>query len=339
MDRLAMADQRRLLSLNHEAQEAALLEPRAAAEFILDALSALVPSDCTVHRKMGAGLDRELVTATDARMQAAQEVGQDRWAAILTRGEHPVVAHWDRSGDDRAARLSDFVGSATLHRLEIYNEFWRPFSIERTMGAKVWLPMDQAIVLASYRSGSDFTERDRIVLDAVSFTVVQLGRRAEMRGLVAASVSTLGLTSREAEIIAWAAHGKTNNEIGEVLFLAPGTVKKHLDNIYRKLSIRTRTEAAGLALDAWWGTNTGALLSDLGGSTRAALGLTRREADVLALAGRGKTNVEIGAALAMSPGTAKHHLENIYRKFEVNSRTDATKLAMAAIRGHAATQA
>ena len=135
-------------------------------------------------------------------------------------------------------------------------------------------------------------------------------------------------------------HGRTNSQIGEVLFLAPGTVKKHLDNVYRKLSIRTRTEAASLALDAWWGTtNARALLVDLSDSALAALGLTRREADVLAFAGSGKTNVEIGAALGISPGTAKQHLENIYRKFEVHSRTGATHRALAALSGHPATEA
>ena len=134
-------------------------------------------------------------------------------------------------------------------------------------------------------------------------------------------------------------HGSTNAQIGEVLFLAPGTVKKHLDNVYRKLSIRTRTEAASLALDAWWGSNARALLVDSSDSTVAALGITRREADVLALAGTGRTNVEIGAALGISPGTAKHHLESIYRKFEVHSRTGATRSALATISRHASTEA
>ena len=155
MYRLALADQRRLFSLNHESQDVALLDSHAATGFTLSALSALVPSDCTVHRRMGDGLRRELVSATEPRVQASQELGQDRWAAILTRGEHPVVAHWDKSGDDRAVRLSDVIGSVALHRLELYNEFWRPFAIERTMGAKVRLPMGQGITLACY------TERPR----------------------------------------------------------------------------------------------------------------------------------------------------------------------------------
>jgi DNA-binding CsgD family transcriptional regulator len=52
-----------------------------------------------------------------------------------------------------------------------------------------------------------------------------------------------GLTRREREILAWVARGKTNSEIAQTLWIAPGTVRKHLENIYPKLGVRTRTAA------------------------------------------------------------------------------------------------
>jgi DNA-binding CsgD family transcriptional regulator len=52
-----------------------------------------------------------------------------------------------------------------------------------------------------------------------------------------------GLTRREREILAWVARGKTNAQIGEALWIAPSTVRKHLENIYPKLGVRTRTAA------------------------------------------------------------------------------------------------
>lgn len=51
------------------------------------------------------------------------------------------------------------------------------------------------------------------------------------------------LTARERDVLSWVARGKTNAEIGELLWLAPGTVRKHLENVYGKLGVNTRTAA------------------------------------------------------------------------------------------------
>jgi DNA-binding CsgD family transcriptional regulator len=51
------------------------------------------------------------------------------------------------------------------------------------------------------------------------------------------------LTVREREVLAWVAHGKTNSEIAQLLWLAPRTVGKHLENVYAKLGVNTRTGA------------------------------------------------------------------------------------------------
>jgi DNA-binding CsgD family transcriptional regulator len=65
---------------------------------------------------------------------------------------------------------------------------------------------------------------------------------------LAHSDSTLGLTRREIEVLAWVAAGKTNAQVAEVLSIAPGTVKKHLEHIYEKLGVSSRTDAAVTAI-------------------------------------------------------------------------------------------
>jgi len=52
------------------------------------------------------------------------------------------------------------------------------------------------------------------------------------------------LTEREREILALLAHGASNREISETLYIASGTVKNHLSNILGKLGVRDRTQAA-----------------------------------------------------------------------------------------------
>ena len=54
----------------------------------------------------------------------------------------------------------------------------------------------------------------------------------------------LGLTEREAEVLYWVAQGKTSPEIAIILSAALKTVKKHLQRVYGKLGVETRTAAA-----------------------------------------------------------------------------------------------
>jgi len=62
------------------------------------------------------------------------------------------------------------------------------------------------------------------------------------------SLSACGLTPRESEVLAWVAKGKTNAEVGIILHMSDRTVQKHLEHIYQKLGVETRTTAAVRAL-------------------------------------------------------------------------------------------
>ena len=63
-------------------------------------------------------------------------------------------------------------------------------------------------------------------------------------------LSQLSLTTREREILALVAAGKTNAEIGVVLAISARTVQKHLEHTFQKLGVETRTAAAVFALAA-----------------------------------------------------------------------------------------
>jgi len=56
------------------------------------------------------------------------------------------------------------------------------------------------------------------------------------------------LTRREQEILALIADGKTNQEIAQMLYIAPGTVRVHVHAILQKLDVRDRTQAAVIAI-------------------------------------------------------------------------------------------
>jgi CheY-like chemotaxis protein/DNA-binding CsgD family transcriptional regulator len=56
------------------------------------------------------------------------------------------------------------------------------------------------------------------------------------------------LTPREAEALYWVVKGKTNKDIGDILGSSPMTVKKHLERVFVKLGVETRTAAANMAM-------------------------------------------------------------------------------------------
>jgi DNA-binding CsgD family transcriptional regulator len=63
------------------------------------------------------------------------------------------------------------------------------------------------------------------------------------------SLELLGLSQRETEVLHWLMQGKDNKYIAIQLNIKVGTIRKHLENIYLKLGVRSRTEAVAYALD------------------------------------------------------------------------------------------
>lgn len=52
------------------------------------------------------------------------------------------------------------------------------------------------------------------------------------------------LSERELEVLHWLAAGASNREIGRRLYIQESTVKRHVYNIFGKLNVRNRTQAA-----------------------------------------------------------------------------------------------
>lgn len=65
---------------------------------------------------------------------------------------------------------------------------------------------------------------------------IYMGRRGSNRDLLA------DLSEREREVAQRMAHGDSNAEIGERLFISESTVKKHANNIFEKLGLSTRAQ-------------------------------------------------------------------------------------------------
>ena len=218
---------------------------------MLAALRRLIPADVVSYGDYdpeGAGWRRQ----PSVRWQGASpgELTPDIREAHLRFTHQMPHPPWAK-GVGRAVRWSDLQPRSRLQRLDIYAEIGRPLGLEYTLEMWLLTPAGVAGGFAFDRSERDFSERDLRVLDTLRPHFVQLWRNARLRtrispGLFAPAAAGL-LTPREREILAWVARGKTNREIAAVLYLAPGTVRKHLDNVYGKLGVGSRAGAVARA--------------------------------------------------------------------------------------------
>jgi DNA-binding CsgD family transcriptional regulator len=160
----------------------------------------------------------------------------------------------DREWLGRPLAISDFNSDREFRRRGLYAEVCKPLGVRAVM--KVFLPTGRATgaSLVFDTSRSRFTETDRLTLERLIPHLGQLRRNALARrtypalmdSTAAARMRLLRLTPRERVVLARAAAGETNAVIAQALFVSPGTVRKHLEHIYDKLEVRTRTAAAAI---------------------------------------------------------------------------------------------
>jgi DNA-binding response OmpR family regulator/DNA-binding CsgD family transcriptional regulator len=66
--------------------------------------------------------------------------------------------------------------------------------------------------------------------------------------VIEAMALSFKLTPKEAEVLYWVVKGKINRDIGDIVGSSPMTVKKHLEHVFAKLGVETRTAAAAMAM-------------------------------------------------------------------------------------------
>lgn len=96
-----------------------------------------------------------------------------------------------------------------------------------------------------------FVQRIQTLGGTFTQNISEHQRGTEIRIFIALK-SPIEMTSRELEVLYRLTEGLTNREIAYHLEISPRTVKFHLDNIYSKLGVNTRTEAAIYALQQGW---------------------------------------------------------------------------------------
>lgn len=106
-------------------------------------------------------------------------------------------------------------------------------------GAALLVAQGARRLLASFHDRSEDGEGEWLVVL----------REEDDASAIESLIAAFRLTSREAEVLYWVVRGKTNRDIGEILGTSPRTVHKHLEHVFEKLGVETRTAAARLAME------------------------------------------------------------------------------------------
>jgi DNA-binding CsgD family transcriptional regulator len=162
--------------------------------------------------------------------------------------EHPVLAHYRATGDGTAHRISDFLSDRQFRSLALHHEFYRHTDVNYQLVVTVPLPGDGLIAAAVGRHRSDFSRQELELVDllrphiaqaAAIAGVLRLPPPSTLRGPDGAPL----LTARQASIVRLVAAGHPDRQIARSLGISTRTVHAHLQNIYRALSVSSRTEA------------------------------------------------------------------------------------------------
>jgi len=155
----------------------------------------------------------------------------------------PPCSYPERTGDFRSVRkVSDYYSQRQWHSSPMYSEYLSHFAVEHELIVCLPAVPGRSLRLLLRRERGDFGERDRLLLALLRPHLEDVYRDSQRRRAGAPR-----LTARQWELLRLVAAGSSNAEIGRQLCLSEGTVRKHLENIFERLHVSTRTAAVARA--------------------------------------------------------------------------------------------
>ena len=173
--------------------------------------------------------------------------------------EHPLVRYHGLAGGRLTRRISDSLSRSEFRRTAIYADYYRRVGLEHAVAVPLYVDQRHLVSVVLNRRGLDFSERDCERLEVARPHLAFLYRQANRDAVPSAAaqpphepaqmdIEARTLTPLENEVLHWLARGKTDVEIAALLGLSPRTVQKHLEHVYVKLGVETRTAAVMRAL-------------------------------------------------------------------------------------------
>jgi DNA-binding CsgD family transcriptional regulator len=323
---LAPGDAERLLRFVAEAQSFGGDHP-FEGEFLTQ-LGGLVAADWISYVE-AAGMTPDTITVSLDRPGDEVLDSLLDWPAIqpVQEAEDPIL-HYLEGGFD-AVKRSDFHSRRELHRTRLYHLMLEPCGLEYSLSVRLRSPPSSGFKVFSFdRCGRDFSERDRTIVDLLNPHLAQLYSASESRRRLRAALALH--QSSEAAIVLL--------ESDDRIDFASREAHELLDRYFGENGVRLPDPLTSWLRERRKGATSEPLRVDAGDQAllvelvdgallleerRRMPLLTRRELEILDLVAEGKTNAEIAERLWVSPLTVRKHLENVYARLGVHTRTAA----------------
>jgi DNA-binding CsgD family transcriptional regulator len=316
---------------------------------LLEALRALVGCELVTYSEQDGRHRRQLahIDCSGPEGHPSDSEMETFWRLV---DQHPLCRA-QRRGRFDALKLSDFHSRRGLHRLEIYADLFRPWGLEFELEVAIPSPVEHTKTFLFDDARHDFDERDRALVNLLQPHLVQLHRAAAVRRVADGARAVLederdhgergllvpnaqGMIDMASPIARRLLDRYVADRTGARL---PAALARWLEE--QRTVARAGRASAALSIDGPSGTlvihldRRGAtevmVLEERTALDGAAAALSSREREVLALVAEGLRNAEIAETLWVSPATVRKHLENIYEKLDVHTRTAAVARAHA----------
>jgi DNA-binding CsgD family transcriptional regulator len=250
--------------------------------------------------------------------------------------EHPVCSYRTRTDDWTSAhKASDFSSQREFERSEIWNELYRADGIHYWLDVGIAPSGPRTRVFILTRGDADFDERDRLVLDLLQPHLQKRYDDARTAADAADALATLeeGSTDDLSEVVLC-------TELGVLEFASPksrdllatyfgscnGKLPEGLLAALRSSRDTVTIDREGQRLTVRAARSAGMLILLLGERDARLERLTARQLEILEQVATGATDAAVAAVLGIAAATVKKHLEQIYERLDVHTRTAATAL-------------
>ncbi len=267
--------------------------------------------------------------------------------------QHPIVKLSLENPNGEAIKITDAMSQTDFERTDLYNELYRQLHVNKQMGLGLLSEGDLVMTCAFTRKGTDFSDREKAVASLAAPHFVN----AIKNGFAFGRLNT-ALEAGGSGVISLNAYGKItfSSHFARLLLekyfpeepLAANLLPEALDrwltstsmrgigSIYvppsTPLRIRRLNETLTIRhLDSPSTREEILLLEEskpLAPDSFRSLGLTVRESEILFWISQGKSDADIAVLCGVSIRTVQKHVENIYTKLGVETRTAAMLRAM-----------